>query len=135
VAGILVDNDIGGEFDVLMHYLTSPAWSEAWNDLALTVFSLNDFGLQPSAPDRLVWQACQQAQAILITANRNDDGPDSLEATIRDLGRADSLPVLTLADPQRVMRDKPYAKRVAEQLLEYLFDMENYRGTGRLYLP
>ena len=46
-----------------------------------------------------------------------------------------SLPVFTLAGDQRVLRDRLYAEAVADRLLEFLFDMDSYRGTGRLYLP
>jgi hypothetical protein len=45
------------------------------------------------------------------------------------------LPVLTLADQDRVLRDRSYAGVVAERLLEILFDLDNLRGSGRLYLP
>ena len=44
-------------------------------------------------------------------------------------------PVPTLANDQRVLRDRPYAEAVADRLLEILFDIDNYRGTGRLYVP
>jgi hypothetical protein len=70
-----------------------------------------------------------------ITANRNAEGPDSLEAAIRTLGTARSLPVVTIGDPDRLLRDRDYAQRAAAQLLEYLLDLENLRGTGRLYVP
>jgi hypothetical protein len=46
-----------------------------------------------------------------------------------------SLPVFTLANEQRVLRDRLYAAAVADRLLEFLFDIDRYRGTGRLYLP
>jgi hypothetical protein len=43
--------------------------------------------------------------------------------------------VLTIADPDRLMRDRDYAERTAVQLLEFLLDLENLRGAGRLYGP
>jgi hypothetical protein len=43
--------------------------------------------------------------------------------------------VLTLAGPDRVIHSRTYAERVVERLLECLIDMDNYRGTGRVYLP
>jgi hypothetical protein len=42
---------------------------------------------------------------------------------------------LTLADPDRFMNDKAYAEKVVDRLMDYLFDIEAYLGTGRLYLP
>jgi len=96
---------------------------------------LSDLGLQPDASDRDVWEACQCEQVILLTANRNDDGPESLEATIQQHNTPASLPVLTLASEQRVLRDRLYAEAVADRLLELLFDIGSYRGSGRLYVP
>ena len=72
---------------------------------------------------------------VLFTANRNDDGPDSLETTIRTLNRPGLLPVITLADADRILRDKNYAATVADRVLELLFDMDQYLGSGRLYVP
>ena len=71
----------------------------------------------------------------MITGNRNDDGPDSLEATIRNENQPDSLPVITIADTDRVLQDRPYAHTVAERLLEKLIAIDDFRGTGRIYFP
>jgi hypothetical protein len=57
------------------------------------------------------------------------------EATIQQHNTTESLPVFTLANDQRVLRDRPYAEAVADRLLEFLFDIDNDRGRGRLYLP
>jgi hypothetical protein len=92
-------------------------------------------GLVDLSPDDVVWQTCQREQLVLITANRNHDGPDSLEATIQAEGTDQSLPVLTLADADRILRSDDYAERVVRRLIEYLVDIDLYRGTGRLYLP
>lgn len=92
-------------------------------------------GLRLDASDREVWTVCQREQIVLLTANRNDEGPESLEATIQQQNAAQSLPVFTLSNDQRVLRDPFYAERVADRLLETLFDIDSYRGTGRIYLP
>jgi hypothetical protein len=90
--------------------------------------------LSRGAPDRLVWQTCQAAGAVLITGNRAG-GPDSLDQVIRELSDETSLPVLTLADPRRVVRDAGYADQAARRLLDFLDRIESLRGTGRLFLP
>jgi hypothetical protein len=46
-----------------------------------------------------------------------------------------SLPILTIGNPRQVLSSRAYAERVVTRLLEYLLDLENFRGTGRLYLP
>jgi hypothetical protein len=70
-----------------------------------------------------------------VTANRNADDPDSLAATIRTEGAPDSLPVLTIGNIDRLMNSREYAERVMLKLLDYLLDLDAYRGTGRLCLP
>jgi hypothetical protein len=39
-----------------------------------------------------------------------------------------------LANPIRCAQDRAYAAQVAEQMLEYLVDLENYRGVGRMFV-
>jgi hypothetical protein len=58
-----------------------------------------------------------------------------LEAVIQDENRPDSLPVVTLADADRVLKDRLYAEKVAERLLDYLMRIDEVRGVGRLYVP
>jgi hypothetical protein len=133
--GMVADVNIEGHFQVLLLLLRQDSRRAFWVSLNFTTPTFDELGLLAISSDRAVWQKCQEAQLVLITANRNDDGPDSLEATIRDLNRMDSLPVITLADPDRIFSDRHYAERTADQLLEYLMDLEKYRGTGRLYVP
>jgi hypothetical protein len=106
-----------------------------WTSLGLLTPAFRDLGLPQNALDSVVWQKCQQEQLVLITANRKDEGPGSLESTIRNFNTPDSLPVITLANPERLLSDKTYAARAADRLLQYLVDLDNYRGTGRLYIP
>jgi hypothetical protein len=49
--------------------------------------------------------------------------------------RPESLPVLTVADTYRLLRDRVYAGTVAEQLLDYLMRIDEVRGLGRLSTP
>jgi len=71
----------------------------------------------------------------LLTNNRNDDGPNSLEATIRTRNAATRLPVFTFSDADRIYQSKGYVDRVVESLFDQLLRIETLRGSGRLYLP
>jgi hypothetical protein len=135
VTGVLADINIQGHVDVLVHLLESDAWIELWRALGLRYITFRDVGLNEQATDATVWQLCQEQGYVLITSNRNQKSPDSLEATIRDRSTPDSLPVLTLADAERFRNDREYAGRVAASLLQTLYDIESFRGAGRLYLP
>ena len=92
-------------------------------------------GLSYDSSDAVIWRTCQREELVLITGNRNNDGPDSLEAMIRSENQPDSLPVITIADQDRVLQDRLYAENVAERLLDYLMRIDEVRGAGRLYVP
>ncbi len=132
---ILADKNNEGHVTAIVRRLERDPWDELWADMRLSVLTFSHLGLGEETPDVLVWRACQQQQALLITINRNAHGPDSLEETIRRHNTPLSLPVFTLANADRVLQDRDYLDRVAESLMEYLVDIDNYRGTGRLYLP
>jgi hypothetical protein len=54
---------------------------------------------------------------------------------IRVENQPDSLPAVTLADPERILIDRIYAEKAAERLLDYLTRIDDFRGAGRLYVP
>jgi hypothetical protein len=107
------------------------AWLEVL-DIAFTDFEA--LRLPRDSSDRTVWQACRAAGAVLVTGNRAG-GPDSLDQVIHELSDETSLPVLTIADPQRVGRDAPYANLAALRMLDFLERIESLRGVGRLFIP
>jgi hypothetical protein len=133
--GILADINIGKQRKAILAVWVSDAWRELWTGLGLSVVSFPALGLSYNASDALIWRTCQREGLVLITGNRNDDGTDSLEATIRNENKPDSLPVITIADQDRVLQDRLYAERVAESLLDYLMRIDEVRGAGRLYVP
>jgi len=129
------DYDIEGQMQMLLRLLTSTEWRELWSELAIRVETFASLRLPTYTPDIELWRRCQQQHIILITGNRNEEGPESLETAIRALSTSDSLPVLTIGEPQRIFSSRTYSQRVVERLMEYLIDVENLRGTGRLYVP
>ena len=131
---ILADNDVGGPVTALRRVLESEEWAEFSAALVLRFVEFEDLSLARDASDRVVWQTCQEMGAVLITGNRTS-GDDSLEQMIRDHAGADSLPVVTIGDPQRLVRDRAYASECAIRLLDLLERIETLRGTGRLFIP
>jgi hypothetical protein len=126
---------VGKQRRAILAIWSSDAWRDIWSALRLSVVSFPALGLSYDAPDSLIWRTCQREQLVLLTGNRNHRGPDSLEATIRLENQPDSLPVITIADPDRVLQDRLYAEKVAERLLDYLMRIEEIRGAGRIYVP
>ena len=115
--------------------MRSGTWVDFWNHLGLAAYHFEDVGLEPNSTDLEIWQTCQSRQLIFITNNRNEDSDDSLEATIRRLNTADSLPVFTIGDLDRFRKSKEYAHNALETLYDYLLRIDEVRGTGRLFLP
>jgi hypothetical protein len=87
--------------------------------------------------DRSVWNRCQQEGWVLLTENRNHDGPNSLQATLTDSWRIGHLPTLTLSNKVRLEHSREYAERVATDIAELLFGIAHgeYRDRDRIYVP
>lgn len=135
VLGLMADHNIERHLDAVLAVCRGPLWRGLWDAIGVTRHSFAGLGLAFDASDAKLWRACQAREILLVTANRNQQGVDSLESTIRASATVDSLPVLTLADASRVLRDRPYAARVAERLIDICMDVDDVRGAGRLYLP
>lgn len=133
--GLVADVNIEGQVLVLIGILETAPWIDLWRELNMPVYALPDLNLSKHVSDLDLWLECQRRDIVLLTANRNLEGDDSLEATIRRLNTPSSLPVLTLSDAERILRDKQYARGMAESLLARLMEIESYRGTGRIYIP
>ena len=131
MVGILLDNDLSGMFDLLDSALHRSGWAE----LQLLQFaSLSQVGLAYNAIDRDVWRTAQASGMILLTGNRNLKDPDSLEQTIREEITPFSIPVITISDPQELI-NPDYRDRCLNRLVEIVFDLENYLGSARLFIP
>ena len=135
MVSLLVDANLDGHAELLAMRLGTDTWRELRDHLVIQFLHFEQAGLDRTAKDDVVWRYCQQNGYYLLTANRNYEAEDSLEATIRREGTAQSLPVFTFADADRVFQSAAYLEKVAETLLDYLLHEENYRGSGRLYLP
>lgn len=132
---IMADNNVEGQLDILLDIFHEPTWREIWISLNLPLETFESLKLPRETKDSTLWNICQQREIILITGNRNRHDADSLDATIHASNTPDSLPVITIANPKQIVRSKAYAKKAADRLIEYLFDLEAYRGAGRLFVP
>jgi hypothetical protein len=111
--GILADINAEGILTVLVRIWLSDMWREFWDDLGLSIQDFESLGLPFDSSDKIVWRTCQEQRLVLITGNRNADEPDSLELVIRNESNANSLPVVTLADSERILNDRLYAEKAA----------------------
>ncbi len=132
---LLVDANLDGHAELLDMRLRTETWREVRDYLDIHLLHFEQASLDRSAKDDVVWRLCQEKGYYLLTANRNLDSDDALEATIRREGTPDSLPVFTFADADRIYQSAGYLDEVVETLLEYLLEEATYRGAGRLFLP
>ncbi len=64
--------------------------------------TFEEVGLPTDSNDRVVWRFAQTNGMLLLTANRNAKGEDSLEQVMREENQPTSFPIITISDPDRV---------------------------------
>ncbi len=62
------------------------------------------------------------------------EGTDSLEETIRQENNTTAIPVITVADVDR-LDERNYREKCASRLIEIILDLDLYFGSGRLFIP
>jgi len=135
MASIAADFNNEGHVARIVARMQSPEWIEYWHEIKMDCVSLSELGVSRDALDSEIWDFCQRLEIVLITINRNDDGPYSLEATIRAKNDLTCLPVLTLRNSDRVLTSGHYLDDVVESLFDKLLTLDERRGAGRLFLP
>jgi len=128
---VLVDHNIEGQAALLWSTLLTEGWLDL---LPLRLVTFTDVNLAITSNDREIWQFAQAHTMLLLTANRNMGGVDSLEQTIREENQATSLPVMTIGNPDRIV-EKTYREQCATRLAEIGLYLDNDRGAGRLFIP
>jgi predicted nuclease of predicted toxin-antitoxin system len=127
----LIDYNLRGQATLLWGTIAAEGLLEL---MPIRFIGFEEVGLVENSSDRLVWQIAQTNQMIILTANRNMKGDDSLEQVIREDNTITSLPVVTIGNKER-LDEQSYRERCASRLVEILFDIENYMGVGRVYIP
>jgi hypothetical protein len=135
VVAVLADVNIEGHVERIVRRMQSPEWLDFCQEIVPRYVTFAEVGLHRRSTDAEIWQKCQAEGLVLITNNRNRDGADSLEETIRTKNHLDALPVLTLSDADRVLESSIYLDRVVASAFEKLLDLDTRRGAGRLFLP
>jgi hypothetical protein len=128
---ILIDQDLLGFAVFFEEGLKETGWAEL---IQCQFHQLHDYGLPANLPDQEVWRFVQAERLLLVTNNRNSEDETSLQATMRRENTLESLPIITVSDKE-ALRQADYRQRVAHRLVEIIFDLENYCGAGRLFVP
>lgn len=128
---VLLDHHLKKQGILLWATMGSEGWLKL---LDIPLLTFKDVGLPIDSRDRDVWRFAQEKQLILLTGNRNKDGEDSLEQTIRNENTPNSLPVVTIGMTDK-LEERDYREQCAEGLVEIVLNIENYLGVGRIYIP
>ncbi|MFN4831611.1 MAG: ACP S-malonyltransferase [Pseudanabaena sp.] len=127
----LIDHNIEGQSLMLFGSITSEGWLET---LPIRFISFDEVELPITSSDRVVWRFAQENQMILLTANRSMKGEDSLEQVIREECLPTSLPVVTLANVDRII-ERAYREECVDRLIEIVLYLDNYLGISRMFIP
>jgi len=120
----LVDYNLNGYALVFLGILTKLSWLEL---VSIQFVTFRDLGLSIESSDRIVWRYAQENQMMILTANRNMKGKDSLEQVMREENTANSFPVITIGNLDR-LDEVDYRERYVERLIEIVLDIDNYLG-------
>ncbi len=128
---ILVDYNLTGYIVLFRGTLATDGWLDM---LAIRFVTLKEAGLAADTDDRTIWQFAQANQMLLLTANRNAKGENSLERTICEEGNERSLPVLTIGSLDRLI-EREYREQCSARIADVILYVENYLGVSRIYIP
>ena len=119
--GLLADINVQGHLPHLRGALQSIGLWTLLAEAGIRFETFADHDLPTNLDDRSLWQFCQAEGWVLFTNDKNNDGPDSLQATIDDSWKPGLLPVLTLANQGRFVREGSYTQLVANEVADLLF--------------
>lgn len=128
----LVDHNLERYAVILLGTIASDGWLDL---IPIRFITFREIELSTDSSDRIVWQIAQENQMILLTANRNMKGEDSLEKTLREDNMPNSLPIVTIGNLNRFRSEPGYRSQCADRIIQILLDLENYRGVGRVFIP
>jgi predicted nuclease of predicted toxin-antitoxin system len=128
----LIDHNLRGHAVILLGSLTASGWLEL---ISIRFVLFEEVGLSIDSDDRVVWQFAQANQMILLTANRSMKGKNSLEQVMREENTSTSLPVVTIGNIDRLLAEPDYRESCVNRLVDIVVDIEDYRGTRRIFIP
>ncbi len=127
----LIDHNIEGQSLVLFGSIIAEGWLDI---VPIRFVSFDEVQLSITSSDRVVWRFAQENHMILLTANRSMKGEDSLEQVLREENLPTSLPIITIANVDRIV-EREYRERCIDRLIEIALYIENYLGASRLFIP
>jgi hypothetical protein len=128
----LIDHNLNGHAVVFFGAIAHQGWLGI---VPIQFVMFTEMGLPTDSDDRVVWRLAQKHQMILLTANRSMKGQDSLEEVMREENTPTSQPVMTIANADRLLKDAEYRERCVERLIEIVLNIDDYKGSMRIFIP
>jgi hypothetical protein len=128
----LIDHNLNGHAVVFFGSIARQGWLGI---VPIQFVMFTEMGLPTDSDDRVVWRLAQKHQMILLTANRSMKGQDSLEEVMREENTPTSQPVMTIANADRLLKDAEYRERCVERLVEIVLNIDDYKGSMRIFIP
>ena len=128
----LIDHNLNGHAIIFFGSIANQGWLDI---IPIRFVTFAQMELPIDSDDRVVWRLAQENQMILLTANRSMKGKDSLEQVMREENTPNSLPVITIGNPDRLLNDWEYRERCVESLIEIVLGINGYMGVSRLFIP
>ena len=137
--GLLADAHADRLIAQLRGWIEAASLWEILGDAGIQFVTFADLGIPENVRDRPLWERCQADGWVLLTDNRNADGPDSLHATLVGAWSPGDLPVVTVGDKERAGRDPTYAAKAAVDIADILYglaiDDGQFDQAPRLFVP
>lgn len=128
----LIDHNLRGHAILLLGTLIASGWLDL---IRINFVFFEDVNLSENSNDRIVWQEAQSKEMILLTGNRSMKGKDSLEQVLREENTPESLPVITIGNVDRILTEAEYREKCVNRLIEIVIDIDDYRGSRRIFIP
>jgi hypothetical protein len=128
----LIDHNLKGHAVIFFGAIARQGWLGIF-PIQFVMFT--EMGLPIDSDDRVVWRLAQKHQMILLTANRSMKGKDSLEEVMREENTPTSQPVMTISNADRLLKDAEYRERCVERLIEIVLNIDDYKGSMRIFIP
>ena len=120
----LIDHNLRGHAVILLGNLTASGWLDL---ISIRFIMFEEIGLSIDSDDRVVWRVAQANQMLLLTANRSMKGRNSLEQVMREENTPTSLPVVTIANIDRLLAEPEYRERCVNRLVVFLNNYKDRR--------
>ena len=134
--GLLTDVNLQGLLPAIRRQIDAD-FREIFDFLNIKLSSFADLGIPEQLDDQSLWLLCQNDGWVLLTENRNQAEPTSLQTTLDQFWSPGQLPVLTLANKSRFQLNREHFIHTVRDIADLLLDIHDGKSCDqpRIYVP